>query len=250
VTFRTVRDAARCYEALSLAQPWRGGPPLDVRFCEREIWPPGGRPPPTPLPPTHVWVAGARGQAAETDIARRCADAGVPPAEHLLPVGGRRPGLLLAFRSPGAADAAADAIARRRGGPSSSVATASGPSMSLRSSRIGSRSPPPPLLSSRAPPSPPHPSFTAATVGARPLPPVEYFSRTLWVGQVPSGAPEDAVLSAFRPFGPLAGCRFMRATQCAFIDYRSVADAREVSFSRLRFSLICSIWWCFLLGVL
>ncbi|PSC71891.1 proline-glutamic acid-and leucine-rich 1 [Micractinium conductrix] len=248
VWFKSVRDAARCYEAMCDALPWRErGSPLQLTFVGSEGAP--GAPQRPQRPPTHVWVAGVGSQADEAEVLRCCREGDVPPPEHLLRVPARRPGLLLVFREPSEAEAALAAIRAGRprilgppappplpgrpglppglGGPAAAAAPAVSGSPQPRGARgspaqRGGRG-------ERGERGEPNGRERESERGgeAAPLPPAEYAGRTLWVGQIPSGLREDSLLQLFRECGELAGYKLLRHTACMFVDFASLAGATE-----------------------
>ncbi|KAI7837421.1 hypothetical protein COHA_008788, partial [Chlorella ohadii] len=110
VTFKSVRDASRCYEAMCDALPWRDrGQPLQLTFVAQPVYPPGAPQRPQPRA-NHVWMAGVGSAADEAEVLRCCREGAIPPPEHLLKVPARRPGLMLVFRDTAVAEAAVAAI--------------------------------------------------------------------------------------------------------------------------------------------
>lgn len=208
VTFKSLRDASRCYEAMAAQTYFRGGNALRVSFCATEARPPGARGAPGgDRPATHVWVAGPASPAEENDLLADISAGGGGTPEHMLRVEGRWPGVVLAFSSPQAAEKACQALTHK---PPRSRAPDMG--------RGRGRTPP---MDAAGPPG----------RGRRPDHEVaDLAHRTLWVGQVPPGQhAERELLSTFGRFGELVGHRFMHRSGCAFVDYARLEDAVEVS---------------------
>ncbi|KAL4440580.1 hypothetical protein ABPG75_003581 [Micractinium tetrahymenae] len=251
VTFKSVRDASRCYEAMCEALPWRErGTPLQLTFVGAEVYPPN-TPQRPQRPPNHVWVAGVGSAADEAEVLRCCREGGIPAPEHLLKVPARRPGLLLVFRDAPDAEAAVAAIRAGRPrimGPPAPAPPGARPGLPpglgpQAAARAHSGSPPP-----RAGPRGSGEGRERGGRGERdrerergeangrdgggegasmPLPPAEFAGRTLWVGQIPPGVREDALLELFRKCGELAGHKFLRHTACMFVDFATLAGAIE-----------------------
>eukprot|EP00887_Chlorella_sp_A99_P002290 scaffold10.g2290.t1 len=225
VTFRSVRDAMRCYEGMAGAAPWRGCRPLDVQFCPAEAWPRGGRGPPSGAgrPATHVWLASGAGAGEEAEALRACREARAAPPEHVLRVKGQwRSGLLLSFASTREAETAARALReRRQDRERERPAPAAPPPLAPSASGVARGVPagaPPPAKSEQQQQGEGQP---------RPLPPPEFYQRTLWVGQIHRSLAQEQVVAAFSRFGSIASVSWRRHSDCAFLDFAAQAAAVE-----------------------
>ncbi|KAK9868463.1 hypothetical protein WJX84_003936 [Apatococcus fuscideae] len=187
VTFSTIHEAALCYEAMADTAPW-GTPPLDVRFCE-QLQPQGGLDDGWDEDSRqNIWVA----NATQSEILDILQGASLPGPQRVLPVAGLKPGFVLNLESPVLVD----------------------PTVKALQPRCGSR--PGGLRRPSSPPGPPPTQFAS-----------EFACRTLWVGQLGPDVSETELLAAFRRCGTVTGHSFIRRSNCAFVDFDSIAAASE-----------------------
>jgi len=187
-----------------------------------------------PQEQVHAWVGSVQSDAGKEEVQLTLRGAGVQRPGVLM-VSGVRPGVLLRFASPLLLPPALAALRARMGG----VAPAAPALASVASLPL------PAAAASLAPP--------AAGRAPQQPPVVEAGPRTLWVGQVRRRAPgrilrlagrphgglpradarlqvgpdiaEEELVAAFGRFGTLTGWKFLRRSNCAFIDFQSGAAA-------------------------
>ena len=202
VTFKSMKDAAKCYESMADQSPFQGtAESLRLRFCPAE--PKESSEVDLPAA-THVWVADVVTSSEESSLLRCLRESGGSASEphHVSIVKGRRPGALLSFATQAAAESAEGVL--RKSWP-----------------------PPRPPPSRRRSSPPPAPSAPLARPG-RGMPPLEYACKSLWVGQVPLGnSAERDLVDAFAQFGDLIGHRIIARSSCGFFNYFNLNDAIE-----------------------
>ena len=190
VHFETMGAAAAAVEGLSGQQPWGDTMrPLEASLCTTNA---------DDVSTTHVWVAGADDQEVLSLLPSSHSQ-----TEHFK-VGGKRPGIVIAFTSHASVDVALSVLNRQK---------------SRTRSRSRERRPP---SSGDAPRfggtvSTPEDKYDTNSVSH--VPP----NTTLWVGGITSDRAMDQVLRLSHRFGKLVNHRHMRG--CAFLEFDTLGEA-------------------------
>ena len=232
IAFGSIRDAVRCFEAMAGQPVFDPGAPLQLDWDAGEA-DAGGRGRGRAGGASHVWCPGTK---AEVDQLRRgdtsaLLGPGAPPCEHALRVGGRVPGILLAFNAQREALRALDLLVSGGGAQAAAAAASANPTTRPRA--------PSPASSAEAGELPDEPRDVRGGLDA---------PCTLWVTNVPSRAAPHDIVRAFGSCGRLVGHKILRSRGGAFVDFASRTDAAKVigcwfcTEMTLDGGFLCGVW--------
>lgn len=228
VTFKSMKDCAKTYEAIAGTKPfgsntegphsgWHDGGVYNgsndhhmggllPSFHIKEVYPQHA-PPQPPRPPIFLFVGNAATANDEDAVHLALRKGGGPRAERSFSVGGKLPGMLMSFMNPRAAEDAEECLRRARMEfPSLKYSYNTLPPTGPYDDRLGDDH----TRVKREGRSDEDPGV----------------NRSLWIGRVPYGRrAEEEMISEFCRYGEVMSHRIVHKTGCAFVNYARTSDA-------------------------